>query len=71
MTARRLWRAFIAVLAAAVLAELAVAWHPHFAVEALFGFNALYGLLSCAALILVAKAAGLVLKRREDYYDGE
>jgi hypothetical protein len=68
-TIRRLWQAFIAVLALTVLAELAIEGHPHFAVERLFGFNALYGFLACAALILVAKGIGLVMKRPDTYYD--
>jgi len=68
-TIRRLWQILIAVLAATVLAQLAVEAHPHFAVEAWFGFNALYGFLACAALILGARALGLAIKRREDYYD--
>jgi len=68
-TIRRLWQILIAVLAATLLAQLAVEAHPHFAVEAWFGFNALYGFLACAALILGAKALGLAIKRREDYYD--
>jgi hypothetical protein len=52
-----------------VLAELMVEAHPHFALERLFGFNALYGFLSCAALIAIAKALGFALKRRDTYYD--
>jgi hypothetical protein len=68
-TIRRLWQAFIAVLALTVLAEFAIEPAPHFAVERLFGFNALYGFLACAVLILVAKGIGLVLKRRDTYYD--
>ena len=67
-TIRRLWQVFIAVLAATVLAELAIEAHPHFAVETLFGFNALYGFLACAALILFAKGLGLLIKRKDDYY---
>jgi hypothetical protein len=70
-TIRRLWQVSIASLALAVLAGLVVEAHPPFAVEALFGFNALYGLLACAALILVARAIGLVLKRPDDYYDDD
>lgn len=70
-TIRLLWRAFIAVLAATVLAQLAIEAHPHFAVEAIFGFNAWYGFLACAGMILFAKALGLALKRRDDYYDKE
>lgn len=67
-TIRRLWQVFIAVLAATVLAELAIEAHPHFDVERLFGFNALYGFLACAALILFAKGLGLLIKRKDDYY---
>ena len=68
MKIRRLWQAFVAVLALSVLAQLAVEPQPHFALESWFGFNALYGLLACAALILIAKGLGLLLRRRDDYY---
>jgi hypothetical protein len=70
-TIRRLWQGFVAILALTVLAGLVVAVHPHFAIEGLFGFNALYGFIACAALILVAKAIGLVLKRPDTYYDDD
>jgi hypothetical protein len=70
-TIRRLWQVFVAILVLTVLAGLVVEAHPHFAVEGLFGFNALYGFLACAALILVARAIGLVLKRPEGYYDDD
>ncbi len=66
---RRLWAGFLVVLALTVLAELVVAHQAHFAVERLFGWNAWYGFLACAALILVAKAIGVFLKRPDDYYD--
>ena len=67
---RRLWRGFLAVLAATVLVELVVTLHPHFSVESLFGFHALYGFLACLAMIVVAKGLGVLLKRPEDYYGG-
>jgi hypothetical protein len=70
-TIRRLWQAFVAVLALTVVAELAIEAHPHFPVERLFGFGALYGFLACAALILLAKGIGLVLKRPDTYYDDD
>jgi hypothetical protein len=66
---RLIRRSFIAILVLTVLAELMVEAHPHFALERLFGFNALYGFLSCAALIAIAKALGFALKRRDTYYD--
>ena len=64
-----IWKAFIAVLALTVAAQFFLEVHPHFGVEGLFAWYALYGFLACAALILVAKALGLFLKRRDDYYD--
>jgi hypothetical protein len=70
-TIRRLWQVFIAVLALSVLAQLAVEPQPHFALEGWFGFNAVYGFLACAALILIARALGMFLKRRDDYYDAD
>jgi hypothetical protein len=64
-----MWKAFIAALALTVAAQFFIETHPHFGVEALFAWNALYGFLACAALILGAKALGVLLKRRDDYYD--
>jgi hypothetical protein len=70
-TIRLLWRIFVVVLALSVLAELAVRHEAHFAVERLFGFSALFGFVACAALILIAKAIGMFLKRPDSYYDEE
>ena len=66
---RLLWRLFLVVLALTVLVELAVPLHPHFRVEALFGFHALYGFLACLAMAVVAKVLGALLKRRDNYYE--
>ncbi len=68
---RTLWIVFIAVLAATVLAEGIWPIHGHFAIEALPGFNALYGFIACALMIAVAKLLALFLKRPDDYYDSE
>ena len=62
-------KAFMAVLAASVLAELFIEKQPHFDLERFFGGYALYGLAACAVLILAAKAIGGVLKRPDSYYD--
>jgi hypothetical protein len=64
-----IWKAFIGALALTVAAQFFIESHPHFALERLFAWNALYGFLACAALILVARALGVLLKRRDDYYD--
>ncbi|MGH8667679.1 MAG: hypothetical protein ACREUN_06670 [Burkholderiales bacterium] len=41
----------------------------HFEIEQIFGFYAVYGFLACAALIVVAKVVGVLLKRPDSYYD--
>jgi hypothetical protein len=64
-----IWKAFIGALALTVAAQFFIESHPHFALEGLFAWNALYGFLACAALILLARALGVLLKRRDDYYD--
>ena len=63
-----LWRGFLVVLLLTVLAEFLVPMHPHFAVESIFGFNAWYGFLVCALMIVVAKGLALVLKRPDTFY---
>lgn len=70
-TIRLLWRIFVIVLAITVLVELVVQHEAHFSVERLFGFSALFGFVACAALILIAKAIGIFLKRPDSYYDEE
>lgn len=65
---RRLWRGFLAVLGLSVAAEVVVTLHPHFEIESLFGFHAWFGFGACAAMIALAKALALVLKRPESYY---
>ena len=68
-TIRLLWIVFIAVLALTVAAGISFTEEPHFEIERLFAFNAIYGFLVCAAMILGAKALGLLLKRRDTYYE--
>jgi len=68
-TIRVLWRVFAAVLLASVLAQLAVHVHAEFGVGGRFGFYAVYGFLSCVAMVLFAKLLGTLLKRRDTYYD--
>jgi hypothetical protein len=68
-TIRRLWVGFVIVLAFTVAGEYFVERHPHFALDQLPGFNALFGFLACAGLIVVAKLIALPLKRRDTYYE--
>ncbi len=64
-----LWRVFAAVLALLVLAQAFVYVKGYFNVDAWFGFGAVFGFLSCLAMVLFAKGLGYALKRNEDYYD--
>lgn len=64
-----LWRGFLLGLLLTVLAGFFVPMHPHFSIESIFGFNAWYGFLVCASMIVVAKGLALVLKRPDTYYD--
>lgn len=66
-----LWRGFLVVLVLTVLTEQLVHLHPHFAIESIFGFNAWFGFLVCAAMIGMAKALALVLKRPDSYYEDD
>jgi len=68
-TIRWIWRIFIAVLALTVLAQLGVHIHPHFEVDAWFAFYAVYGFGTCVIMIVGAKLLGVVLKRKDTYYD--
>lgn len=65
---KRLWRSFLVVLVLTVLAEFLVDLHPHFEIESIFGFNAWFGFLVCAVMIVVAKGLALALKRPDTYY---
>lgn len=68
-TIRKLWWFFIIVLAMTVAAEFFVAHEAYFGIDGTFGFNAWYGFLTCAVMILIAKLIGLVLKRPDTYYE--
>ena len=68
-TIRKLWIAFVAVLALTVLAQLVIGIKGYFGVDGWFGFGAIFGFLVCVAMVFAAKGLGVFLKRPEDYYD--
>ncbi|MGE0361981.1 MAG: hypothetical protein AB7H93_10575 [Vicinamibacterales bacterium] len=68
-TIRGLWIGAGVVLAVVVALDLAVSHHPYFGVDGTFGFGAWYGFAACVALVLLAKALGVVLKRPDTFYD--
>ncbi|MBT8059890.1 MAG: hypothetical protein KJO33_09855 [Gammaproteobacteria bacterium] len=67
-TIRLLWRVFAVILALSVGAQLLFAVKGYFRVDGWLGFGALFGFLSCLAMVLFAKALGKFLKRPEAYY---
>ena len=68
---RKLWIVFIIILALTVIAKFFVENHPHFDIESVLAFNAWYGFLACVAMVVAAKALGVLLKRKDTYYDGD
>ncbi len=67
-TIRLLWRVFAVVLAVSVAAQLLFMVKGYFTVDGWLGFGAVFGFLSCVAMVLFAKAMGWILKRDENYY---
>jgi hypothetical protein len=67
-TIRRLWMAFIITLVCVVAVD-PLRDESHFTIEALFGFGAWFGFLSCVGLVVFAKALGALTKRPDTYYD--
>ena len=67
-TIRLLWRVFAVVLAVAVAAQLLFTVKGYFTVDGWLGFGAIFGFLSCVAMVLVAKVLGWVLKHDEHFY---
>ena len=71
----RIKRWFYVGLAVIALAEIILprvfhGEHSHFSFEGFPAWGSLYGLASCAAIIIVSKLIGKVwLMGREDYYD--
>ena len=67
-TIRKLWWGFSIVLALTVAAQFFIYVKGYFGVDGWFSFGAVFGFLSCLAMVLFAKALGVFLKRDEDYY---
>ena len=70
-TIRLLWRGGIAVLFLLVMADFFIHAHPYFQIDGTFGFFSWFALVTCISMVLFAKALGLVLKRKDTYYDNE
>ena len=66
---KKIWIAGCLILAVTVFLEFFIHVHTAFKVTGFFGFNALFGFLSCVAMVVFAKLLGYLIKRRDDYYD--
>jgi len=66
---KKLRISLLVILGLVVLTESFIQLHPHFDIERLFGFYAIFGFLSCVGLIIFAKLLGFLIKRKDDYYD--
>lgn len=68
-TIRALWVIGLGFLAVLVYGDTYLTPHPHFAIDGTFGFHAWYGLVTCIAMVLVAKFLGRFISRKDTYYD--
>ena len=74
---RRFWIALWLTCGASVLLELLAHRHVHFknvdsdfaSATNWFGFYVALGFVACSGAILLAKGLGLLLKKKEDFYD--
>ena len=64
----KLIRGLAAACAIVVLADAFYEKHGHYGFERVFGFHALYGFVSCVALVLTAAQLRKLLMRDERYY---
>jgi hypothetical protein len=69
-TIRLLWQVFAVVLAIAVAVQLLFPVKAKFGVDGWLAFGAVFGFLSCLAMVLFAKGLGWFLKRDDNYYQG-
>lgn len=70
-TIRKLWIGGCVILVLTVLAQLPLHVHEYFGIDGWFGFNAVYGFLACVAMVIFAKALGVLIKRMDHYYEEE
>lgn len=65
------WAVIISVLVLilTVVAQFFIEVEGRFEFDQWHGFGAVFGFLSCVAMVITAKFLGIFLKRKEDYYD--
>jgi hypothetical protein len=68
-TIRGLWWGGGIWLVLVTVFDLVIHRHAPVPLAASFGFASWFGFAACAAMVLVAKVLGAVLKRRDDHYE--
>lgn len=68
---RLLWVGFAAVMLLVLVLDFFVAHHAEFGPEGTRFFHAWFGFAACAAIVVLSKWLGVVLKRPEDFYKDE
>jgi hypothetical protein len=65
----KLWHGLLIVCGALVVSELFYAHQPHFAIERIPAFFAIFGFVAFVLIVLAGKALRNVIMRDETYYD--
>lgn len=68
---RLLWVGFAAVMLLVLVLDFFVEHHAEFGFEGTRFFHAWFGFAACAAIVVLSKWLGMVLKRPEDFYKDE
>ncbi len=66
---RRLAWLAVALLAVIALLDFAIDPHGAFGIDGTAFFYSWYGFATCVAMVVLAKLAGIFLKRKDSYYD--
>jgi hypothetical protein len=68
---RLLWVVFASVVMLVLLLDFFVEPHAEFGLEGTRFFHAWFGFAACAAIVVLSKWLGVVLKKPEDFYKDE
>lgn len=68
-TIRRLTWLAVALLAVVALLDFAIEPYAAFGFDGTVFFYSWYGFAVCVAMVVVARLAGIFLKRKDSYYD--
>ena len=57
------------ILALVTVGDVGVHGHAGFRIDGTFAFYSWFGFAACVAMVVFAKVLGVLLKRRDGYYD--